>query len=90
MRLRSALAAPFRLAPIDLLAALAIVVIAFSLAVGPVVSQDASTAAEPTASADSLPPTASPQPVRRGRCLASGARADAGTRCLHDRRPLRA
>ena len=66
MRIRSALAAPFRLTTIDLLAAVAIALIAFSLAVGPVLSQDASAAPEPTTAADSFPPTASPQPQVEG------------------------
>ena len=49
MNIRSALEAPFRLSAIDLLAAVAIALIAFSLVIGPVVAQDGSPTPEPSA-----------------------------------------
>ena len=56
MGIRSALTAPFRLAPIDLLSAVAIAFILISLVAGPALSQDASPTLLPTASA-APPPT---------------------------------
>jgi len=61
MNIRSALAAPFRLSGIDLLAAVAIAIIAFSLVVGPALAQDespspaASVAVEATAAPEASP-----------------------------------
>ncbi len=79
MRIRSALAAPFRLAPLDLLAAIAIAMIALSMVAGPVFSQDKSPSAQPTlgmaaspsavsspAADGSLGPDGSPRPDRSG------------------------
>jgi YidC/Oxa1 family membrane protein insertase len=63
MNIRSALAAPFRLSPIDLLAAIAVAFIAFGLVVGPVMGQDASPSAEPAATLAASPdasPSAEP------------------------------
>ena len=63
MRLRSAFAAPFRLAPLDLVAALAIALIALSLIAGPVFSQDPSPSPLPTQGSEASPaalPSASP------------------------------
>ncbi len=63
MNIRSALTAPLRLSFIDLLAAVAIALIAFSLIIGPVVGQDASPSAEPTAAAEATPGSeATPDP----------------------------
>ena len=53
MNIRSALAAPFRLSAIDLLAAVAIAVIAFSMVIGPVVAQEASPSPAPEATLES-------------------------------------
>lgn len=53
MRLRSALAAAFRLPAIDLFAAIAIALIAFSLVIGPVLAQDETHSPTPGASAES-------------------------------------
>ena len=55
MNIRSALAAPLRLPLIDLLAAVAVAIIAFGLVVGPVVAQDASPSAEPSVTVDATP-----------------------------------
>jgi YidC/Oxa1 family membrane protein insertase len=55
MNIRSALAAPFRLSLIDLLAAVAVAIIAFGLVVGPVVAQDASPSAEPSITVEATP-----------------------------------
>lgn len=51
MRIRSAIAAPFRLAPVDLLAVVAIALIALSLVAAPVFSQDPSPSEQATAAA---------------------------------------
>jgi len=69
MRFRSALTAPFRLAPVDLLSAVAIAIMALSLIAGPAFSQDPSstplppaalsTAAAPSAAAPEMTPAAS-------------------------------
>jgi YidC/Oxa1 family membrane protein insertase len=68
VNIRSALTAPFRLSFIDLLAAVAIAVLAFSLAVGPVLAQDASPTVEPATATDAAaagatdaPATAAPE-----------------------------
>ena len=55
MNIRSALAAPLRLPLIDLLAAVAVAIIAFGLVVGPVVAQDAGPSAEPSVTVDATP-----------------------------------
>ena len=55
MNIRSALTAPFRLSFIDLLAAVAIAILAFALVVGPVMGQDASPSAEPTVTTEASP-----------------------------------
>ena len=55
MNIRSALTAPFRLSFVDLLAALAIAVLAFGLIIGPVLGQEASPSAEPTMAAEATP-----------------------------------
>jgi len=55
VNIRSALTTPLRLSFIDLLAAVAIALIAFSLIIGPVVGQDASPSAEPTIAAQASP-----------------------------------
>ncbi len=60
MNIRSALAAPFRLSPIDLLAAVAVAMIAFGLVVGPVMAQDASPSAEPSATLSTTPEASIP------------------------------
>ena len=67
VNIRSALTAPFRLSFVDLLAALAIAVLAFGLIIGPVLGQEASPSAEPTMAAEATPqatsqaePTADP------------------------------
>jgi len=76
MNIRSALAAPFRLSLIDLLAAVAVAIIAFGLVVGPVMAQDASPSAEPSVSVEASPEAASaaeitPQPEPSVEPLAS-------------------
>jgi YidC/Oxa1 family membrane protein insertase len=76
MNIRSALAAPFRLSLIDLLAAVAVAIIAFGLVVGPVMAQDASPSAEPSVSVEASPEASSaaditPQPERSVEPLAS-------------------
>ena len=69
MRIRTALAAPFRLTTIDLLAAVAIALIAFSLVVGPALAQDpspsaeASVAAELTAAPETSTEPPTPEPL---------------------------
>jgi YidC/Oxa1 family membrane protein insertase len=55
VNIRSALTAPFRLSFIDLLAALAIAILAFGLVVGPVLAQDESPSPEPTIAAEASP-----------------------------------
>jgi YidC/Oxa1 family membrane protein insertase len=55
VNIRSALTAPFRLSFIDLLAAVAIAILAFALVVGPVMGQDASPSAEPTVTTEASP-----------------------------------
>ncbi len=60
MRIRSALAAPFRLAPLDLMAAIAIALIALSLVAGPAFSQDQSPSPAPTVVLE----TTAPGPTR--------------------------
>ncbi len=61
MRIRFALAAPFRLAPLDLLAAIAIAMIALSMVAGPAFSQDKSPSAQSTLGAEASPsPLATP------------------------------
>ena len=55
MNIRSALTAPFRLSFIDLLAAVAIAILAFALVVGPVMGQDASTSADPSGTTEASP-----------------------------------
>jgi YidC/Oxa1 family membrane protein insertase len=71
MNIRSALAAPFRLSLFDLMAAVAIAILAFGMAIGPVMGQDASPSSEPSsaieASAEPTPaaatiPAAEPTP----------------------------
>jgi YidC/Oxa1 family membrane protein insertase len=73
-RLRAALAAPLRLAPVDLMAAIAVAVIALSLMAAPAFSQGPSSSPAPVASAPtatggvssqvpSLAPAPSPQPT---------------------------
>jgi YidC/Oxa1 family membrane protein insertase len=58
-RARDLLAGPFRLAPIDLLAAIAVALLAFSIAAAPVLAQEASPGPSPSPGAS---PTASPGP----------------------------
>jgi YidC/Oxa1 family membrane protein insertase len=84
-RLRAALAAPLRLAPIDLLAAIIVALIALSFAAGPVLSQDPSpgpaTAATPLAAATAAP-TPEPTPVPTtpgGSALPAGTAVAAGS-----------
>ncbi len=60
MRIRSALAAPFRLAPVDLFAVVAIALVALSLVAGPVFSQDPSPSPQPTIAAEA---TVAPTPL---------------------------
>ena len=61
MNIRSALTAPLRLSFVDLLAAVAIAVIAFGLVIGPAVAQDASPSPMPTVGAThTAAPEASP------------------------------
>jgi YidC/Oxa1 family membrane protein insertase len=61
MRFRAALAAPFRLAPVDLLAAVAIAIIALSFIAGPAFSQDPSSSPPaPTAVSTAGPASATP------------------------------
>jgi len=55
MNIRSALSAPFRLSLVDLLAAVAIAVIAFGLVVGPAMAQDPSPSVEPSIAAEASP-----------------------------------
>ena len=55
MNIRSALTAPLRLSFVDLLAAVAIAILAFGLVVGPVLGQDAGPSAEPTITAEASP-----------------------------------
>ena len=55
MNIRSALEAPFKLSSIDLLAAIAVAILAFGLIVGPVVAQDPSPSAQPSAAAAASP-----------------------------------
>ena len=65
MHIRSALGAPFRLAPLDLFAAVAIALIALSLMAGPTLSQDPSPSPAPTVGVDAgaLPEaTSTPEP----------------------------
>jgi YidC/Oxa1 family membrane protein insertase len=76
MNIRSAFAAPFRLSLIDLLAAVAVAIIAFGLVVGPVMAQDASPSAEPSVSVEASPEASSaaditPQPEGSVQPLAS-------------------
>ncbi|MFV2063568.1 MAG: hypothetical protein ACC726_08655, partial [Chloroflexota bacterium] len=63
MLLRATLAAPLRLAAVDLLAAVSIAVILLSLIAGPVLSQDTSPSLLPTATAN---PTTEAQPSPTG------------------------
>jgi YidC/Oxa1 family membrane protein insertase len=62
MRIRSALAAPFRLAPLDLMAAIAIALIALSLVAGPAFSQDQSPSPAPTVALETTAPGPTPSP----------------------------
>ena len=67
MHLRAALTAPFRLAAVDLLAAVAMATLAISLVAGPVVSQDPGASPPPTAAASAsvtaAPTAAAPSPA---------------------------
>jgi YidC/Oxa1 family membrane protein insertase len=83
MRIRSVLAAPLRLAPLDLLAAIAIAVIALSLIAGPAFSQETSpppVIAEATAPASTpgTTPAQSPGPQGVATLPASPAPDDTG------------
>ena len=73
MRIRSALAAPFRLAPLDLMAAIAIALIALSLVAGPAFSQDQSPSPAPTVALETTAPGPTPSPDAASTLAASPA-----------------
>ena len=81
MRIRTALSAPFRLSGLDLLAAIAIAVIAFSLVVGPALAQESSPAPDPGATVEAVL-TPEPSPTEAVLTPAPSPAADAtpGTR----------
>jgi YidC/Oxa1 family membrane protein insertase len=78
MRIRSVLAAPMRLAPLDLLAAIAIAVIALSLIAGPTFSQDTASSPQPSILVEPAAPTGSPAP--EGTRAPAASPAPEGTR----------
>ncbi len=73
MRIRRALAAPFRLSPIDLFAAIAIAVIALSLVAGPAFSQQGNPSPQPSVMAG---PTDAPQASAPAASLRASPAAD--------------
>ena len=83
MRIRSVLAAPFRLAAPDLFAAIAIAIIALSFIAGPAFSQDASPS--PAASVlvdETAPPTSTPLPTALRSPLAEPSTSPSGSPSL--------